>query len=271
MIARTSPAGRMMRGTLILLAATIAGTFLPAIGRAAIDTTKHTPTEHPILAPCSRYESRYDDLEFSGKYLQEWPAIYHKKVDEVIEDHLKMPELKCDAKDYQTFLKPGDKLKALAQKLPTWRDDKVQLTRYDLGRVLLEYLRVYECALNEFATMSYIETAQEISKMEDAGIRAPDPDPDIAKNFLNIILPVFNQETIQRLDMIDTQKKIARESLTRTLAVVSAMDRLRPVEMELQCTQQISLDIRNATALAAEAGACLPKGWNAKDILRDLQ
>jgi len=239
---------------------------------AKVDTTVQKKTDHPILAPCSRFDSRYrDKLGFREKYIKNWPKQYHDTVNTIIEDHLKPPELQCDAPDYESLLKPGEELKKLATTMPTWSDPQVRLTRYDLGRVLLEYLRVYECALNEYASISLYDTAKEIGREEDEGLRQPLADPEMARVFLNIFMSGLSTEDADRLAIIDREKILAREALTRTLSVVAALDRLRPVEMELQCMQQMSLDIRNVTALSAEASACLPRVWNAKDILRDLK
>lgn len=49
------------------------------------------------------------------------------------------------------------------------------------------------------------------------------------------------------------------------------MDRLRPLEAELECMQRMSIDIRNIAALSAETSACMPRTWYAKDALRDFK
>lgn len=270
---RTSFAGRISAALMIaiFIAAVAAGT--ESALRGAVDTTTQGENDHPILAPCSRYEERYKDkAKFDGEYLKTWEETYHKTVDEVIEEHLKTPTLACDASSYAVFMEAGPKLKEVAKSLPTWQDNAVRLTRFDLGRVLLEYLRVYECALDEYENgPSKYETAREVGREEDEGIRTPDPEPSIKDFFLSIFWKDLLEEDDERLKIIKREKTVARETLTRTLGVISALDRLRPLEMELQCMQQISLDIRNIAALSAEASACFPRAWSTKDILRDIK
>ncbi|MBT4119802.1 MAG: hypothetical protein HOG89_03870 [Candidatus Peribacter sp.] len=212
--------------------------------------------EHPILAPCTRFDDRYQNLLFRDTYIEEWPEIYHDQVDRVVQEYLQPRELKCDAEDYETFLPPGGELLSLAAGLPTWNDPDVPLSEYDISRVLLEYLRVYECALMEFDEYLVYDTAvEQFSK------------PGITKMFFSGLMEQF----LDRSAIINEERVVARVTLHRVLTLIGNFGRLRPLEAELECTQRLSLDIRNISALTAETSSCLPRIWNAKDVLRDYK
>lgn len=216
------------------------------------------PEEHPILAPCTRFDDRYDALDFNSKDIDKWPDIYHDQVDRIIEEYLQPRELQCDADDYETFLPPGTELKKLAELLPTWNDPEVPLSEYDISRVLLEYLRIYECALMEFGEyLPYDTTLEERT------------DPNA--HFTDIFFPELAVESFKRSAIIRKERTIARKTLHRVLTLLGNLGRLRPLEAELECTQRVSLDIRNIAGLTAETSACLPRIWNAKDALRDYK
>ena len=210
--------------------------------------------EHPILSPCSRYGEVYKDLGFQRKKLKEWPDIYHKKVNELIEEYFEPEPIDCSASSYNELLKPGEKLKELAELLPAWKDPDVSLTRLDAGRVLLEYLRIYECTLMEYDSFLFEETMDE--ETDDSG-------------FLDLFLSGLMQFAVGRSEILEREQAIARESLHRALSIMGAFDRLRPLEVELECMQRFTLDLRNITALTAETSACLPRIWQTKDVLRD--
>ena len=214
------------------------------------------PEEHPILAPCTRFDDRYDALGFNSKDIDKWPDMYHDQVDRIIEEYLQPRELQCDADDYETFLPPGPELFNLASALPTWEDAAVPLSEYDISRVLLEYLRVYECALMEFSEfITYDSALEEVSK----------------PGYKEMFLPILMEESIERSAIINEERAVARMALHRVLTILGNFGRLRPLEAELECTQRLSLDIRNISALTAETSSCLPRIWNAKDALRDYK
>jgi len=223
---------------------------------AVPDFSGRDPEEHPILAPCTRFDDRYDALGFNALFIKLWPEIYHEQVDKVIEEYLNPRELQCDADDYETFLPPGPELFNLAIKLPTWKYADVPLSEYDISRVLLEYLRVYECALMEFSEfITYDSALEEVSK----------------PGYIEMFLPVLMEESMERSAIINEERAVARMALHRVLTILGNFGRLRPLEAELECTQRLSLDIRNISALTAETSSCLPRIWNAKDALRDYK
>ncbi len=222
------------------------------------DFSGRDPSEHPILAPCSRFDDRYEYLGFTYSQLEEWPEIYHSTVNDVIEEYLDPQTVSCDAEDYGSLTEPGDALLDLAASLPTWNDPEVPLSRMDTSRVLLEYLRVYECALMEFDEFIFYDTAQE--EYETLG------EIDFLKFFLSDLM----RSTIGRSSTIQKEKALARTALHRAITIMGAFDRLSPLDAELECMQRFSLDMRNIAALTAETSACLPRIWNAKDVLRDF-
>ena len=220
------------------------------------------PDEHPILAPCSRFDDRYAILLFRDNNVEEWPDIYHERVKGVIEEYLEPIDLTCTADGYTEFLEPGDKLLELAADLPTWNDPDVPLSRFDLSRVLLEYLRIYECALMEFDTFLYYDTYKEEAD-------EPREEDDGDSSFISFFLSDLLEESAKRAGIINHERTIARKTLNRVLTLITTAERLRPLEAELECMQRMSLDMRNAASLTAEASSCLPRVWNAKDVLRD--
>ncbi len=221
------------------------------------------PNEHPILAPCSRYEERYRQLGFEDALLQDWPAMYHARVNNVIEEYLEPSSPLCSAENSTDLLPSGEELLSLATSLPTWNDPRIPLSRLDTSRVLLEYLRVYECALMEFETFLPYDTAKE----------------EFSKEFFRIgNLPFFDfffsdlvKESFDRSALIKSELSVARNALERTLTLLGGFERLRPLEAELECMQRLTLDVRNISALTAETSACLPRIWNARDPLRDMK
>lgn len=216
------------------------------------------PDEHPILAPCSRFDEQYRFLFFESTPVEAWPDMYHERVDKVIEEYLEKAELECDAENYGELLRAGPELYDLAASLPTWQDSAVPLTRFDTARVLLEYLRVYECALMEFDEFLYFDTTIEMGR----------EDPSLG--MFDIFMSDLMVEGQERAGLIAKERATARKILQRVLKLIGAFERLRPIEAELECMQRLSLDIRNVSALTAEASACLPRTWNAKDSLRDF-
>lgn len=215
--------------------------------------------EHPILAPCSRFDDTYEDLEFADLPVEDWPDTYHKRVDKVVEEYIEKTDLECDAENYEELFAAGPELRDLAKNMPTWKGDDVPLSRFDTARVLLEYLRIYECALIEFEATLYFDTTIELGK-EDESL-----------GIFDIFMSTLMGEGQKRAAIVTKERATARKTLQRVLKLISAFDRLRPVEAELECMQRLSVDVRNITALTAETSACLPRTWNAKDALRDTK
>lgn len=232
---------------------------------AVPEFTGRDPDEYPILAPCSRFDDAYEDLGYLDKPIQEWQETYHDTVAEIVAESMKQPEIECTATDYDSLLRAGTKLKTLAGKLPPWQNSEKPVTRFDLSRVLLEHLRVYECALSEYYEFRYYDTAAEEFRKEEAETGSE------RINFFDYFISDLVKGTNERSTLIIREKTVARRALHRTLTILGTMDRLLPLQAELECMQRMSLDIRNIAGLAAETSSCIPRTWNAKDTLRDYQ
>ena len=217
------------------------------------------PDDHPKLTPCSRFDDRYQHLGFADRPLDEWADMYHERVSTVIEEYLEPAVIECDAEDYGTLSEPGGELLDLAASLPTWNDPAVPLSRLDTSRVLLEYLRIYGCALFEFNEFILYDTAEE--EYEERG------EIDFLKFFFSDLMT----SALVRTETIQKEQQLARKALHRAITIMGAFDRLGPLDAELECMQRFSLDMRNISALTAETSACLPRIWNAKDSLRDYK
>lgn len=205
------------------------------------------------LPPCTIEGTIFDDPKLS--YAQ-WIEAYHGTVDKVVEAHVRVLKdpgvsaLACTAEDSRSLLRPTEDLSALAKKLPPWKTEEAiaSLSEMDIGSVLLEFLRTYECALAE----------------DDY--------------FLAILLP-SRQGTMDRGDhnrqvdeargTIEKELTTARGALNRTLALLGGLDRLHPLVAEFTCLERASLDARNVLSLAAEASTCLPRIWDARTSLRN--
>jgi len=220
---------------------------------------RRTEQKYPILAACTRLDAVYDDLFYDDRVFDEWPDAYHGTVDAVISESLGAAEIACDAETYAALQTAGPALRAMAEKLPPWKDpaNLERLHAGNLGHVLLEYLRVYECALVEYRFFLPVE-----AKLEYELGLSPVPGPYL--EFINIA-----GEMLRRDDIIERELQTARPALERALGMLGTGNRLRPLQLDIECLQRASLDIRNASALAAEASTCLPRLWDAKDPLRD--
>jgi hypothetical protein len=217
--------------------------------------------DNPLLAPCSRFDARYENLPFKSKNFTDWPKEYNDKVQAIVEEHMNYTmNASCGAGDVNALLAPRSSLQELADKLPTWKgSNKPPLRQSDIGLVLMEFLNMYECALKErFFFLSYDSLELKKQQMSEAG-----------KNDA-ITYPEITREMENGLALIRRELAVSRKTLTRTLLVIGGMNRLLPLDLDLRCIAGASMDLRNAAALAAEASACLPRVWNAKDPLRDI-
>jgi hypothetical protein len=208
------------------------------------------------------------DTVFSALRLESASSVYHSTVSGVVNAHLAEladlagKPLQCTANDYRGLLEPSRALSDLANRLPEWGPSRAaELSEADLGPVLLEYLRVYECALHErerFLTVFVQDEEEEVTETEDG------------KKIGTIGRLELTTEQERQRKLITDEILTARPALEKTLAFLGAIDRLRPLSAELECLKRASLDLRNATGLMAEASACMPKIWDARGSLRDL-
>lgn len=201
------------------------------------------------LPACSSEGSVFEKTDF-GK----WATLYHGQIDKVIEAHMKTMRdvdnkpLQCTNADYASLIPPSAPLKEAAAMLPAWKDRLKDLHETDMQSVLMEFLRVYECSLDEHST--FLNTRFDRTKITDIGQLA--------------------QEQSDVRDTVKREKALSREALDRTLGIVSGLDRLQPLTLDIECLKRSSLDLRNALGLASDVTSCLPRIWDAKGSLRDL-
>jgi len=207
------------------------------------------------LAPCTMVGGPFEKIE-----LKKWPETYHGTVSKVIEAHLKQlgdassAEISCTASDYPSMMKASGELRSLASSLPPWKGRSV--SELEIGPVLLEYLRVYECSLQD---KRYYLALSPLQQSSSTSSRAPGP-----------TLGEYNEQISEEEALINRESVSARPILERTLTIVGGLDRLRPMALDIECLTRSSLDLRNTLGLTAEAAACMPRIWDTRGSLRDL-
>ncbi len=204
----------------------------------------------PSLPPCTRYDEAFENLFADMGEFNDWPEKYESIVEALIQEHMtKAPPADCNAETVGA--PPGEELKAIAAKLPAWQDSDAfaRLAQGDLPAVLLEFLRVYECALIEHEFALPAEVSRDV---------APDTP------FL------YFQEVFRRWEVMAHELLTARPTMERLLPILIGTGRRRPLAADFECLQLLSLDIRNLVALSAETSACLPRIWDAQDPLREF-
>lgn len=244
---------RFLAGTLVLCAALAGcGVSDAEVGNSILK-----------LPECSGKGTAFESLT-----LDEAKNTYHAAVSEVVNAHVSDLEdintrpLQCTANDYRGLMKPTAALNAMAAQLPEWgRSRGAALSEADLGPVLLEYLRVYECSLQERSSflIGFVQDEQSTTETLDSG-----GEIDVIER------SVLATEQQRQRDILNEELLTARPALERTIAFLGAVDRLRPLSAELECLKRASLDLRNAMGLTAEAASCMPKIWDARGSLRDL-
>jgi len=262
----------------------------------------NAPTRYPVLAACTRFEyGLFRDVDFSkvgGKdaaktapgEVEYWRNIFHTTVSTVVDEYFTPTSPECSGSSHAQAFPPRPMLLKLASTLPSWRTltwqlhnegtssswwdifvggsvdwtqvnyNSLYLSELDIGTVLLEYLRMYECALVERTLFLPNHTIDQETKREEfiSGNILP-----ALQRMLVAVMAWTDRETIIE------ELLIARRSINRTVTMLSGYNRFNILNMELQCLQQASLDMRNGLALAADSASCLPRIWNAKDPLRD--
>jgi len=274
------------------------------------------PKRFPVLAACTRFEynifkgTDFDDFKFpevtTVSDVSRWTKQYHETVSGVVDEVFggtPGPPI-CTAPSYEGLLplSASPQLGELASSLPSWNSltwqvppagtdpgdfdadpdlmntNASSLSQLDVGTVLLEYLRMYECALVERSLFlikdTYNQEQNRDKRMDDLKIEISD---DALKSLL-IFLKRRPLNWAMYVNFVSGDRQIilseltqARRSLNRTLTFLAGFNRMRPIDIELKCLQQASLDVRNGLALAADASSCLPRIWNSKDVLRDYK
>lgn len=212
------------------------------------------------LAACTAEESAFARIPF-----RQWPAYFHGTGSTIIEEHLNTlqtisaTQLRCAAATPLNALPAAPKLRALAATLPPWKSPARlnALSQLHVGPVLLDFLRIYECANLERQRVLVV-TVQERRGQGMSSI------PKIGMGRGEF---VDEERTQQR--QIEREMHVARTTMERTLALLGGLDNLRGIAVELECLKRASLDLRNTVGLAADASACLSK-VPGKSSLRDL-
>jgi hypothetical protein len=233
-------------------------------------------TYEPATTACSQFSSAFDDIfieydgkepkchdgdtTFIGSNIERWSCVYHNTVDSILEGVLNQdqpsicgPESK-DAASELTFLAGQLEPWSLNDSLP--EEEQIPITTDQTPSILQEYLRVYECALYEHETNL---PASVLSVLYEE-----DKDNSPAFNLFNHTLRSLGDQ--ERLTYEITR---SRKALQQSLLLLSRGRPSGAMGGHLACLQRVSLDLRNIMGLAAEAGSCLPKSWNARDVLRD--
>jgi len=123
--------------------------------------------------------------------------------------------------------------------------------------VLLEYLRLYECALTERYYYLFSDSIRERALLSEAESK-------------ELTWNQTGEEYYDQLKKILLELNTARPTLERAIALHLDKVRLHALIGEIDCLVRASKDLRIATALGAEAAACFPRVQDAKSPLRDL-
>lgn len=202
-----------------------------------------------------------------------WGPTYHKNVNEIVEyffgkptdDNLALRQSSAIAASCGNGgggdVHVSPKLSTIAKGLEPWAGSSTAFQSSDIAPVLLEYLRVYECSLAERSTELPLAIWREESARRGGlpgGITANPIE------YQNLLTMWYEQK-----NTINHELSISRPTLERVLALMGTVNMTRMVVQDTECLQRASLDIRNVIALSADAAACLPRIWNAKDPLRN--
>ena len=232
------------------------------------------PDALPILGACSSYQDpsgpfvrpailEVIQLAFGENdrpsTIDVWAAKYHADVEEALEQHLGRSEQDVGFECTQEGnFPPVPKIQEIAATLPPWKGNTDDLTFSDTSTVLLEYLRAYECALVE----RFLFIPAEVKAEEERRADASQIDmPNISELWIL---------TSGQMEQTRDEIGVARPTLSRALTFIGGLDRIGSLGKEVECLQRASIDLRNSLALSADASACLPRIWEAKDLLRDL-
>lgn len=227
--------------------------FLIVVGTILTSCENNSGVLQPMRLPaCTKEGSIFEDKPFD-----EWTELYHKQVDSVIEahihtmKHLGSTELQCADPDFATHIPASSPLLETANMIPAWKNKEAEgeIFESDMQVVLLEFLRVYECSMNE----------------EDIFL------PVLLTKESFLTRGNYNDQMSSIRSTIAKEKLFARQSLSRTLSLVGGIDRLSPLGVDIECLKRSSLDLRNVLGIASDISSCLPRIWDAKGSLRDLK
>lgn len=197
--------------------------------------------------------------------VEAWSAYYHSTIPMVLAKHAEPDpaDLLCtDDPRYEASVE----LKDIALKMEPWKSG-APLTERDMPAVLLSFLRSYECALEERKQDILVYVAADA--IDDDSHFEIDPDEGGQDNDDGVSITSVLTEAEEEYTLIAREQQESRPALARTLQYFSGIDRLRPLQENLECLERVSLEIRNILSLTAEAASCLPKIWGSRDPQRD--
>lgn len=220
-------------------------------------------------SPCSAEGTPFADTPFAdydptdGSATYQWHAIFERELRAVVDAHTQSllggeeegaPRIDCTAATYREMFPASPALRALAAKLPEFRDRAGRLSEMDIGVVLQEWLRVYQCALDEETLYAQPHIARDLQKigMDDL---------------------TYGQVALQATThaaYAENEMRWAASLMERVTTLIGGFGRLRPLYAELTCLERATADIHNNLSLLAEAGVCMPRSVNARSTLRDF-
>lgn len=211
-------------------------------------TMKRSP-----LPPCTREDTPFENVEFKF-----WSRDFNRAIDKIVTADLRRQEeggrVICNTNN-EAFLPPTPALREIARELPPWSPDRNpgalrQLSESDVGAVLIELLRTYECSLREYRF--FLPSEPLIGGEEDSS---------------PLYIGDYLEEIVESDDIIAQGLVLARANVRRTIALLGPLGLLQPLQDELTCIQRLSLDLRNTLGLTAEVSSCLPRTWDTRGSL----
>lgn len=230
---------------------------------------------------------------------EEWADNFHTVVAGVVQAHIDnvqgkgsgfFSRLVCSAPDFKAMMAPSGELWNLAASLPHWAEFPERLatlSEADIGGVLLEFLRVYECSMQEHLEFLPIQI-EPLQGYCALGSSTGDPCVSTRKGacsgtYFNtkeecidagfepkpLNYPELSENMEYRKRRIFEEMLVARTALEQTFALIGGMGNVRPLALELICLERLSLDLRNVLGLTGDVAACLPRIWEGRGSLRD--
>lgn len=195
--------------------------------------------------------------------LELWRENYHKNTAAIVN------AVSSQSQTVQCTIAPSQNVPpvmlAIASQLPPWRDTQrlVTLRTEDVGSVLLEYLRVYECALQERLAELPVRAGLEVLERER------DLNPVMRESITSVPIIDESDEESRQASIIRQEMRLSRPTLHRSLLFLASTMRLGSLGNEMECLTRASADLRNTLGLTAETTACIPRIWDARGALRN--
>ncbi len=248
--------GLLMLGSLAVPSAERLNAALAPVGAStALPSCEWNKT----LFPQPALETLTENLTVS----EIWAKTYHDRVRAIIDAHQAPAgeSLSCENAPVRAASAP---LTALAGELSPWKGGAVA-TESDMGSVLLEHLRVYECSLRQRSFLLPSLISQEVAAINAVSNAAFGP--IVGPQVSLVSLPAAYTRLAREETFIRSELELAGNALRRTLNVRAGEDRLAPLSWIMECLARASTDIANELGLMAEASACMPRTWDVNGSL----